>query len=132
MTRDGLDFDESFDLLVKLLKDHARTTIIIDALDECSEQSRSSLMQSLRKLVNHSTSLVRVFVSSRGDRDIAVRLQDIPNSSIHQGLTAADMKRFVEHQVTHSIKYKDMLYGEVSPELQEKIRAELLAKADGM
>ncbi|KAJ0413394.1 hypothetical protein BJY00DRAFT_61194 [Aspergillus carlsbadensis] len=132
MARDGLDFDESHDLLVRLLNDDAQTTIIMDALDECSEQSRRSLMQSLGKLVDQSSALARVFVSSRGDCDIAARFKDIPNTSIIQGLTGPDIKRSVEQEVRHSIKYKDLLYGEVSPELQGKITTELLAKADGM
>ncbi|KAL3466092.1 hypothetical protein BJX64DRAFT_36517 [Aspergillus heterothallicus] len=128
----GLDYDECHEILAGLLNEYTQTTIVIDTPDECSESSRGSLIQSLRKYVDKSTTLVRVFVSSRGDRDIVVRFKDFPSTSITGSLTQSDMERFVEQEVRQGIQYKDLLYGEVSPELEERIIAELLAKAGGM
>ncbi|KAL2809652.1 hypothetical protein BJX63DRAFT_350326 [Aspergillus granulosus] len=132
MARNGMEFDEAHELLLGLLNGYVRTTIVIDALDECSKQDRRSLINSLRNLVDHSTALVRVFVSSRGDGDIAARLKELPNTSVAESMTKTDMERFVEQEVRGAIQYKDLLYGEVTPELEERVTAELLAKAGGM
>ncbi|KAL5335587.1 hypothetical protein BJX70DRAFT_314283 [Aspergillus crustosus] len=132
MARNGMDFDEAHELLLGLLNGYARTTIVIDALDECSEEDRRSLIHSLRNLVDHSTALVRVFVSSRGDGDISARLQEVPHISVAESITRTDMERFVEQEIRDAIRYKDLLYGQVTPELEERVTAELLAKAGGM
>lgn len=132
MARDGLDFDECHEMITALLKDYPSTTIVIDALDECSEQKRSALLQSLRNFVDDSTTSVRVLISSRGDRDILVRLKDLPNLTINENVTRTDIERFVEQQVRRSVESKDLLYGEATTELENIIIAELVAKAGGM
>lgn len=132
MAKDGLDFDECHELLVALLKQVPSITIVIDALDECDEQRRSALLQSLRCFVDDSTTSVCVLISSRGDRDILVRLKDLPNLTINESVTRTDIGRFVEQQVRQSVQSKDLLYGEATAELENKIIAELVAKAGGM
>lgn len=132
MARDGLDFDECRELIAVRLKDHPSTTIVIDALDECDEQKRSILLQSLRRFVDDSNTSVRVMISSRDDRDIVVRLKDLPNFTINESVTRTDIERFVEQQVKQSVQTKNLLYGEATSELESKIIAELVAKAGGM
>jgi hypothetical protein len=71
-------------------------------------------------------------ISSRGDRDILVRLKDLPNLTINENVTRTDIERFVEQQVRRSVESKDLLYGEATTELENIIIAELVAKAGGM
>lgn len=132
MAKNGLDFDECHDLLVALIEQHPSITIVIDALDECDEQKRSALIQSLRRFVDDSLTSVRVLISSRGDRDILVRLKDLPNLTINESVTRTDIGRFVEQLVRQNVLSKDLLYGEATAELENKIIAELVAKAGGM
>jgi hypothetical protein len=132
MASGGLDFQECHDLIIALLKCYHRTTIVIDAVDECYAEKKFSLLASLRTIVDSSTTLVRVFISSRDDRDIVVRLQGLPNVTIEENFTKKDMERFVEKELRRCIECKDLLYGDVSLELEDKLGAELLAKASGM
>jgi hypothetical protein len=132
IARDGLDFDECREMIRAILKDHPSTMIVIDALDECNEQRRSALLQSFRSFVDGSNTSVRVLISSRDDRDIVVRLKDLPNFTINESVTRTDIERFVEQEVKQSVQSKDLLYGEATSELESKIIAELVAKAGGM
>ena len=132
MASGALDFQECHDLIIALLQGYHRTTIVIDAVDECYEGKKGSLLKSLRTIVDSSTTLVRVFISSRNDRDIAVRLQGLPNLTIEEDITKKDMKRFIQKELRHCVEGKDLLYGDVSPELERLLGAELLAKASGM
>ena len=58
-------------------------TIFIDALDECRSDQRYELLQALDLLIEKSNHLVKVFVSSREDVDIVLRLQKCPNIHIN-------------------------------------------------
>ena len=132
MVSGGLDFQECLDLIVALLKDYRRTTIVIDAVDECNKREKGPLLDSLKRIVHSSTTSVRVFISSRDDRHIEALLPNLPKITIEEKSTEKDMERFVEKELRRCIESKDLLYGEVSPELRDKLATELLAKASGM
>jgi hypothetical protein len=54
--------------------------IIIDALDECNNETRHELLEALDRIISQSDKLVKVFVSSRDDVDI-VSFQSFVTSS---------------------------------------------------
>ena len=61
-------------LIVELTKDQP-ATIILDALDECEENTRHELLEAFDEIVCNSAEVVKVLVSSRDDIDIVSRLQ---------------------------------------------------------
>ncbi len=60
-------------LILELTKDNA-ATIIIDALDECEENTRHELLEALDDIISKSAEVVKVLVSSRDDIDIVSTL----------------------------------------------------------
>lgn len=74
-----LQLAEYRDLILKLTESYPMTTIIIDALDECNPATRYDLLDALDHIQNESTNLVKVFVSSRDERDLASRLKHFSN-----------------------------------------------------
>ncbi len=56
-------------LILELTKDHP-ATIIIDALDECDDETRNELLEALDDIISKSAKIVKVLVSSRDDVDI--------------------------------------------------------------
>ena len=56
-------------LILELTEDNP-ATIVIDALDECDEETRHELLEALDIIISNATELVRVLVSSRDDVDI--------------------------------------------------------------
>jgi len=56
-------------LILKLIEDRP-ATILVDALDECEEDSRHELLEALDEIIEKSTEVVKVFVSSRDNIDI--------------------------------------------------------------
>jgi hypothetical protein len=65
----ALTIDDCTRLILELTKDNP-ATIIIDAFDECDEESRYKLLDALDLIMASSKEVVRVFVSSRDDIDI--------------------------------------------------------------
>ena len=68
-----LSVEDCTRLILKLTKDNP-ATIVIDALDECDEETRHELLEALDMVISNSTELVKVLVSSRDDVDIVSTL----------------------------------------------------------
>ena len=61
-------------LIVELTKNHP-AVLILDALDECEENTRHELLEAFDDIISNSTEVVKVFVSSRDDIDIVSSLR---------------------------------------------------------
>lgn len=78
----SLGFNECNNLVTSLLNIYSHTTIIIDALDESDPDERWQLLESFENIIHSATSPVKIFVSSRDDIDIKLRLEKVPNHYI--------------------------------------------------
>lgn len=128
----SLAFQESLDLIISLANTYLHTTIVVDALDECDPENRKRFLYSLQTIINDSSSLVKIFVSSRDDSDIVLQLKDVPNISIEAKDNEKDIQKFIQQEVTRCIKDKELLRGEVDEKLKEKIIASLTNGSQGM
>lgn len=106
--------------------------IFIDALDECRSGQRHQLLQALDLLLEDSVHLVKVFVSSREDVDIVLRLQNCLNIHINVDDNTDDINRFVQAEIRKALTDGRLLNGRISPELQRRITENLVTKAKGM
>lgn len=93
---------------------------------------RQNLFLALRKIIQESASLVKVFVSSRDDHDIIHRLQNSPNLYIHSEDNGEDIDRFADSQVTPAIREEKLICGKVTRDLKDTIIKTLILKAEGM
>lgn len=124
-----LSFQESRNLLVSLLEIFPQTTIIIDALDESDPVERWRLLEALT-VIMHSTSLVKIFISSRDDIDIKLKLEKAPNLYIEAQDNEEDIKRFIYREMAESTKNRRLSYLPV--EIKQRIFSTLVEKANGM
>lgn len=120
------------DLLMKLLGCHQVPVIILDALDECSKDTRSDLIGDLLSFVKNSSCTVKILVSSRLSLDIEDSLQNSPHVRIEARDNAEDIKRYVETELDSRIKSRKLLRGDVEPSLKQHIQEVLLRDAHGM
>lgn len=128
----SLGFKESLSLIISLVSTYPQTTIVVDALDECNPLKRKDFLNSLKTIVNSSTSLVKIFVSSRNDNDIMLRLDDVPNFWIEATDNEGDIERFVQEEITRCIEEKELLGGNITKELKNKIITSLTNGSQGM
>ena len=73
--RKEIPVDASLKLLLSLLESYKTSVLILDALDECSKESRNFIFKDLLLLLAKSNPPVRVFISSRHSLDIQDRLK---------------------------------------------------------
>jgi len=130
--RKCLAVDACRKLLSSLLEYHGHAVIIIDALDECSKESRRLIISDLLSILKHSNRPVKAFISSRHSLEIEDRLRNFPNVSIEATDNAKDIENYVKTMLTRRIEDGGLLRGRVRVELRQRIEEVLQRDANGM
>lgn len=120
----GLD-DCKLELLASV-KLYSRTTLVLDALDECDPRNRWKILKIIGDLLE-STCAVRVFISSRPDRDIRDEYHSIPNIEIQATDNAHDIQKFIREEIEGHGNWRYM-----GQDLQNDIVTALFDKSQGM
>lgn len=128
----SLAFKESLALIISLTGAYSQTTIVVDALDECDPLKRQRFLHSLEEIINCSSGLVKIFVSSRDDNDIVRQLDGVPNLWIEAKDNKDDIECFVESEINRCIDSGELLDGVVDKGLRGKIIESLTKGAQGM
>ena len=108
--------------------------VVVDALDECEEAEREELVMALKRHTALQNCVLKVFVTSRDEKDLARMLSGTSNFQINADDTALDIRPFVEIKVEECIINDEILGGKgnVSLELRQDLVDTLVSKADGM
>ena len=126
-----LDIEETAHQIIDIVVEMP-LTIVIDALDECHPDQRHQLLQALELILEKSAHLVKVFISSRDDIDILLKLQKHRNIYIGIDDNEQDINRFIQAEIQKVQSEGRLLKGTVSSELQDYITDSLARKAQGM
>lgn len=86
--------EESAEVLLQLMGEYPAVTLVIDALDEVAQEDRQELMDILSQLLRDSPNLLKIFVSSRSNYDIALHFEGCPNVYIDSDNTG-DISAFM-------------------------------------
>ncbi|KAF5495471.1 Ankyrin repeat domain-containing protein 50 [Colletotrichum fructicola] len=130
----ALTLGESERLIHKLLDSYRGQTIImiIDAIDESNRDTRQDLLDFLVSLLEAST-IMKVFVSSRDDRDIVYKLDKYENLYLSSERNSEDIELFVRLETSRLVSKGSLLRGSSrKEELRDKIIFELISNAHGM
>lgn len=129
----SLQMDESRDLILQLVENYPLITIIVDAMDECDPHKRREFLEALGTILRDSPSLVKVFISSRNDQDIVLRLKHYPNLEIDSRKNSNDIARFVAVRTKQLVKDGDLLQYSSSPaDMEQLIVMKVAEGAAGM
>ena len=129
----GLDLDDSRDLIIRLIEDYSMTTIVVDALDECDPLMRQNLLDAFEHILRESLGLVKIFVSSRNDQDIVCTLRDYPNMNISSDRNTADIEAYVKTETMKLVSKGQLLRtSRAKYEMATLIIKQISDGADGM
>ena len=131
-SRSQLSLTDGLQLLSQLLKHYKHPIIVLDALDECPEETRGLIIEDLRSILDEATHPVKVFIASRHSLDIEDRLQGLLHVRIEARDNAEDIENYVTKELAVSVHTKKLLRGRLSAELQQLIKDVLLRDAHGM
>ncbi|OCL01702.1 hypothetical protein AOQ84DRAFT_306174, partial [Glonium stellatum] len=106
---------------------YPKTTLVLDALDECDRSNRNFLVQIFEDLLSNAERPVKIFISSRPDGDIRERFKTRANIEIQATDNQEDIATFVKSEIINHQRWS-----RISPKLQIKIVETLLMRSQGM
>ncbi|ETS84809.1 hypothetical protein PFICI_02834 [Pestalotiopsis fici W106-1] len=124
-------------------------TILVDALDEVREPDRPALINALEEIVVKSSSIVKVFLTSRNNSQIFSLLRSRDTSTevgslrqlanphlkeieVASDETLPDMKAYVARELTQAVKGRRLLKADPSSELWDLLHEKLILGAGEM
>ncbi|KAL7959098.1 hypothetical protein V8C34DRAFT_280894 [Trichoderma compactum] len=114
--------------LSELLKSYPRTTLVLDALDECEVEARKEIVLVLRSLATDAERPVKVYIASRKESDIEKNLGSGNLIEIGTSDNKGDIEKYIEQEMTH--------FGEewesVSQAVKEEVKRTITDQSDGM
>ncbi|KAJ5409244.1 Galactose oxidase/kelch beta-propeller [Penicillium crustosum] len=127
---------ECRDLIIDLTEAHSRTTIVIDALDECGREERAELVEALEYIIDNSASLVKVFVTSREEGDLRLSIQAHSGVQVTWIENGTDIEKFVNFETDRLIAKNQLLASirvkATKEDLKALIKEDTIHKANGM
>lgn len=118
-------------LLAATLSRFEKVFVVVDALDECSEEERKLVVMLFVRLMNAKCQL-KVFVTGRPERDLRKMLENNPCHQIDANDTSKDITPFVAAALDEHIITRALLGGNVSPALKKELVDTISVQADGM
>lgn len=121
-------FPQWEECLLALINTYPRTTIVLDALDECSEEHRQTFIKLLIKLgTRQSDNPVKIFVSTRPEEEILRNFDKFPTIRMQEKNNADDIATFVRIKIAEHRRWSKM-----SDEFRTELVDTLLEKAEDM
>lgn len=128
----SLTTDSAEILLAAAFGRFRKVFVVVDALDECSEPERKSMIQLFNRQVQLASCCVKVFLTSRPERDISRLLEGRLSHYIDADDTSKDITPYVAATVEDCIADGSLLSGVVSPYLKAHLIKTLNGEANGM
>lgn len=127
-------FEEADDLLLELIQAFPRVYILIDALDECYEEDRLTLIESFNRLISALPHVkLKVFISSRRNDSIARQLRKGANIGVEATNNGSDIARFVIDRIEmDNLRRIRQSMPPISEDLKHEIASVFGYKSHGM
>jgi hypothetical protein len=123
--------EECVNLILELTESNP-AVIVIDAIDEVAEDGESILLNALKRLLNKSANVMKVFVTSRTHSHILALVDSDLTIHVDRNNVKNDIERLTNHLLTLAIDEKRLLRGKVSDELRAELQDSLVQSAGEM
>lgn len=114
-------------ILLELVNIYPRTTLVLDALDECDARNRLELIEVFDYLLAEASNPLKIFISSRPELDIRKKLSGRTNIEIQAKDNYHDITKFVKSRILEHSRWDSL-----SSALQKKTVTTLQDKSQGM
>lgn len=128
----SLTTESSETLFSAALSRFEKVFIVLDALDECSNEERRSIIKLLNRQMQLRGCCIKIFLTSRPEIDLRHLLQSNLNHHINADDTTKDITPFVTATVESHIADGKLLGGNVTPMLKAYVIKTINENADGM
>ncbi|KAF1994379.1 ankyrin [Amniculicola lignicola CBS 123094] len=127
-----LSLEETQQILYQTVSSFDETIIVLDALDECYEQDRSTLITAFEKVLK-SPPRVRIMISSRRNIDIERQLKKESNVGIEATDNKNDIRTFLKAKIEEDTQRRMRLGINIIPsKLTHRIENTIFRGSEGM
>jgi hypothetical protein len=113
--------------LLQFISVYPKTTLILDALDECEREQRHHLINIFHSFLANASKPVKIYVSSRPDNDIKKTFKNVANVEIQATDNYDDISKFVRSKIAEHEKW-----GKMGKGLETEIIQTLQRQSQGM
>ncbi|KAK0701566.1 ankyrin repeat-containing domain protein [Lasiosphaeria miniovina] len=122
-----LSFNTCREQLLESVNLYSKTTLVLDALDECEGDSRCQLLEMVDFLLSEAERPIKIFIASRPNADIRDQFLARPHIEIQATDNQNDIEKFVNREIV-----KHRRWNRFSASLRGEIVKTLLNRSDGM
>jgi len=119
--------------LETIINSYPRTTLVLDALDECDLDTRRDFLNFVQHLMKKSKRLLKVFVASRWEQDIEICMDKFHNLltiiPVNISDNNGDIEKFVAEEME---KHSAAAWADIKPETKDYVKDVLVARSNGM
>ncbi|CAI0654475.1 unnamed protein product [Colletotrichum noveboracense] len=127
-----ISIDDCEATLVEIINSYPRTTLVLDALDECRKGTRGQLVQCFKRLVQKSKRLLKVFIASRPEPGISDYLESFRSPQTLVSISTSDNRGDIEKFVTAEMAAFSTPWKHITPETKKIVKETLVEKSDGI
>ncbi|KAB8215101.1 ankyrin repeat-containing domain protein, partial [Aspergillus novoparasiticus] len=127
--KEGTNFrlEQCKDHIQNSLNIYRKTTLVIDAMDECDPQSRHELVDALKAFVQRAKNPVKIFIASRPDRVLENQLEVTPSVCIEASDNLEDIRQHIDNELNRLAKSNTFLES-----MKAEIIDSLIERSQGM
>lgn len=123
----GLNLSTCKYVLREFIETYPRTTIVLDALDECEKDCRHGLMDLFDDILGNASRPVKLIIASRPDVDIKEHFSKRAFINIRAADNRDDIGKYIRAEVQKHPRWSKLNDG-----IRTEIGSILLEKSDGM
>ncbi|KAJ5956152.1 hypothetical protein N7501_010431 [Penicillium viridicatum] len=106
--------------------------IVIDAIDQLGQDERAFLIETMKKLVDQSASIIKVFFTSCNNAHVEGLLLGTTKLRVTADSVQTDVREFANRQVEEANARRRVLNGTATSQLIDKMKEHLISRAGEM
>lgn len=126
-----LSVEESLSMLLDLTTTNP-AYIVIDAIDQLGQDERAVLIETMKKLVDQSASIIKVFFTSCNNAHVEGLLLGTTKLRVTSDCVQTDVREFANRQVEEANARRRVLNGTATNKLIDKMKEHLISRAGEM
>lgn len=115
--------------LIEMINSYPRTILVLDALDECTKDTRRQLVELFKRLMEKTKRFLKIFITSRPEYDIGGYLRSFQEERAMITIDTLDNHGDIEKFVNTEV---DSFDTEWSAETKQLVKDVLVGKSEGM
>lgn len=130
--QDDISVEDCETTLIEMFNSYPRTTLVLDALDECGKDTRWWLAELFQRFVQKSNRPLKIFIASRKEPDIEDYLASFQNPRMLIPISTSDNKGDIEKFVAAEMAKVSANWKSITPETKRLVKKVLVEESDGM